>query len=411
LLSGVADFTERQPALPRFMAGLSLIDGGELALSTGSRGKRLGVVLDHRDGTVSASVSAQVSQFGLLERADQDRLLQGWGDALAGFCTGRNAAVAIRVTERAAPGGQEVHVDWFDANRRVDRSSDPAVSYSSLLDDSADQLRCHETLITVTVDPRRLRQVGHRVDRLAAAINTLVDELRLLSGRLAGAGLLAGPPLSLVETAEVLRVRCDPFCAHRVSQRRRSLAELAGAVSRYNAGPMATEIAWSWVRVDRSVHRTYWVAEWPRLDLPPAWLGSMLLFAGPSEASRTFTICYEPISPSQSARQVRRDATRLASDTEHRARAGFRIGAAQRRVEADVARREAELVAGFPELAYSAFLTISAKSSDSLEAASAEWEQTAATAGLELRSLDGRHDLALLTSLPVGRGLTRTRSA
>jgi hypothetical protein len=174
---------------------------------------------------------------------------------------------------------------------------------------------------------------------------------------------------------------------------------------------MSTEIAWSWVRVDSSVHRTYWVAEWPRLDLPPAWLGSMLLFAGPSEASRTFTICYEPIAPSQSARQVRRDATRLASDTEHRARAGFRVGAAQRRVEADVARREAELVAGFPELAYSAFLTISAKSSDSLEAASAEWEQTAATAGLELRSLDGRHDLALLTSLPVGRGLARTRSA
>ncbi|HEX9548138.1 MAG TPA: hypothetical protein VF942_12430 [Acidimicrobiales bacterium] len=49
--------------------------------------------------------------------------------------------------------------------------------------------------------------------------------------------------LSPVETAEALRVRCGPFCAHRISERRRSLAELAGVVSRYNAGPIATEVA------------------------------------------------------------------------------------------------------------------------------------------------------------------------
>jgi len=134
----------------------------------------------------------------------------------------------------------------------------------------------------------------------------------------------------------------------------------------------------------------------------------MLLQAG---GVRTFAIHYEPVAPSRSQRRVDRDSTRLAADEEQRTRGGFRIGARHRRAQAAVLERESELVAGFFELEYAGFVTVTAADVDTLERSCAEYEQTAAQAGLELRPLDGRHDLALVCTLPVGRGLAPRRIA
>ena len=100
-----------------------------------------------------------------------------------------------------------------------------------------------------------------------------------------------------------------------------------------------------------------------------------------------------------------RDSTRLAADEEQRTRGGFRIGARHRRAQSAVLEREAELVAGFYELEYAGFVSISASNLEELERSCAEYEQVAAQSGLELRALDGRHDLGIVCSLPLGRGL------
>jgi hypothetical protein len=154
------------------------------------------------------------------------------------------------------------------------------------------------------------------------------------------------------------------------------------------------------------VHRTYWIAEWPRLDVPPNWLEPVLLHAG---GTRSFSLHYEPVPPSRSQRRIDRDSTRLAADEEQRSRSGFRIGARHRRAQHAVVEREAELVAGFHELEYAGFVTVSAPEVDTLDRSCAEYEQVAAQAGLELRALDGRHDLGLVCSLPLGRGLAPRR--
>ena len=57
------------------------------------------------------------------------------------------------------------------------------------------------------------------------------------------------------------------------------------------------------------------------------------------------------------------------------------------------------------DLAYAGFMTVTAADCESLLAACASYEQAAAQAGLDLRPLDGQHDLGLVTALPVGRGL------
>jgi hypothetical protein len=99
----------------------------------------------------------------------------------------------------------------------------------------------------------------------------------------------------------------------------------------------------------------------------------------------------------------------LSSDEEQRSRSGFRIGARHRRAEADVLEREAELVAGYAEFEFVGFVVVTAGDLDELERSCAEYEQVAAQSGLELRRLDGRHDLALACALPMGRGLARRR--
>src|SRR5262249_14971389 len=155
--------------------------------------------------------------------------------------------------------------------------SEAHVSYAQLLADAGPAATVHDLLVTVTVDLRRVPRRG--VARQAVtdqAADILLEELRLLTGRLEAAGLAVDPPPSASGVAEVLRLRCDPSCVTRIEGRRRSLAALAGAVSPYNCGPIVTDASWSTLRSDGSFHRTYWVAEWPRLEMGPNWLEPLL---------------------------------------------------------------------------------------------------------------------------------------
>lgn len=405
LLSGTAEDARRDPKLPPFLDGLSLVDAGPVpwAPLTGVAG--VGVVVDRNRRTVSASLRVAGRDFSLLERPDQERLIQLWGDALAGFCAERTAVESVRVSEWAAPAGVAQHERYLAVAGAASAGSEAHRSYEELLAEAGPIATSHDVLVTVTVATRRVRRRSSAaLDGNAASVDALLEELRLLAARLEIAGLTVEGPLSAVQTAEALRLRCDPAAAGTLETRGRSLAALAGAVSRYNAGPLATDARWSALVVDGSVHRTYWIAEWPRLEVGPNWLEPLLLHAG---AVRCFAIHYEPVPPSRAFRRIERDATRLGADEEQRARSGFRIGARHRRAEEAVMEREAELVAGYAELEFAGFVTVTAADEASLSVACSEYEQAAAQAGLEIRPLGGRHDAGFVCTLPLGRGLAR----
>ena len=405
LLTGTPTDSGRQPPLPPFLTGLSILDVGALAWSPSTIHDGAAVVSDRRQRTLSASVRVRGREFSLIERSEQERIVQLWGDALAGFCTERGPVSRIRVTEWAAPGGAAERARLTSASP-VASDHDAARSYDELLAEAGPSAIRHEILVTLTVDQRRIRRRDTSRPDSAAGIDTLFEELRLLTSRLEGAGLTVSPPLSARETATALRLRLDPQSADPIAVRGASLAELAGLLNVHSATPLATESTWGRLRADGAFHRTYWVAEWPRLDVPPNWLEPLLLYGG---GVRTFALHYEPVPPSRSQRRIDRDSTRLAADEEQRARTGFRVGARHRRAQTAVAEREAELVAGYAELEFAGFLTVSAADEQTLERSCAEYEQAAAQAGLELRALHGRHDLGVVCALPVGRGLAERR--
>jgi hypothetical protein len=391
--------------LPPFMAGLTVIDAGPAPWTRPVRLAGVGVVVDRRTRTVSGTLRAHAGGFCLVDRAEQERLVAAWGDALAGFCREGGPVSSVRWTEWMAPTGVD-GCEGFLAEHGTG-TGDAVGDYRRLLAAAASASTAHDVLITVTVDQRRLGGRRHGAgDAHSAAVDALLEQLHLLTARLEGCGLTVDPPLSPAELADVIRRRFDPHGAVAV-RRPESLAAAAGVTAAHRATPLATDAAWSHLRVDGSAHRSFWVAEWPRLEAPPNWIEPLLLHPG---AVRTVSVVYEPVPPGQSRRQVDREATKLVSDEEQRVRSGFRIGARHRRQQEALAEREAELVAGYAELCFAGFLTVSVPDPNQLDEACAGYVQAAAQAGLDLRRLDGRHDLGLLCALPVGRGLATRRA-
>ena len=395
LLSAAQDGRE-QPALPPFLAGIRLLE----APSEWGRLAGAGVVHDSSGGAMSAVVRVRGQDFALAPRDEQIRLLAGWGDVLAGFSTERGAVARLSWTDFTTPTGMRDHLSWLVTQPHP--GSDAAESYRELLNGTGALSAGHDVLVAVTVTRERLtggRGAGAD-DRLLAVLGNAVDTL--IRG-LRSAGLLAEDPLTAGELAAVLRGRLDPTRIRKTSSG--SLAERLGLVQPANAGPLAVEVEWSRLRTDGAWHRTYWIAEWPRLTQHPDWMEPVLAFA--SSGSRALTVLFEPVAPSASRRRVDRDSIKLDTDATSRAERGRRVDAGHRRLQAAVAEREAELVAGYAEVTYAGLVTVTADDDQALRAACDECEQIAREHGLELRPLDGRHDVAFAAALPLGLGLSR----
>ena len=399
LLTASRDGTE-QPALPPFLAGICLLE----APSDWGRLAGAGVIHDTSGGAMSAVVRVRGQDFALAPRDEQVRLLAGWGDVLAGFATERGAVARLSWTDFTTPTGMRDHLTWLAA--QPNPGSHAAESYRELLYGTGALSSGHDVLVTVTVTRERLTGARRAAvdERLLAVLGTAVDTL--IRG-LRTASLLAEDPLTVGELAAVLRGRLDPTRMRKASSG--SLAERLGLVQPANAGPLAVDVEWSRLRTDGAWHRTYWIAEWPRLTQHPDWMEPVLAFAG--SGSRALTVLFEPVAPSASRRRVDRESIKLDTDATSRAERGRRVDAGHRRLQAAVAEREAELVAGYAEVAYAGLVTVTADDDQALRGACDECEQIAREHGLELRPLDGRHDIAFAAALPLGLGLSRSWAA
>lgn len=392
--------------LPPPLMGLRLLDVDAPWLSTPGRLAGVGVVWDTQAGAVTAALRVTGDgQFSLLPADAQDARVALWGDSLAAFCRERPTVSRVAwhewstVARLAAPIGVE--------RSPVVALARAADDYADLLTHAAPKVVTHDILVTVTVDlaavpARRARPT----DALSAGLQLLVEELRLFSVRLEAAGLAVDAPLTPADLAEAARTRSSPFAE---AQHRALAASLAAGlgVAAVDTAPMAVEEAWDHVRVDGAVHRSWWVEGWPRSEVPAVWMDLLLLGGA---CTRTVTVVFEPVAPSQSARAVDEVSVALDSAEASKSKHGFRVRAGDRRAREDVERREHELVAGHGELAYCGLVTVSAPTIEELDDAGADFEQGAAHAGLQLRPLESRHAAGWVSSLPLGRTVATRRS-
>lgn len=397
------------PALPPPLAGQQF-----LAVAPGALGARPAapgpavVVVDARAGSYAATVRVSGSAFALVDRAEQDSLLARWGVALSSFCRERGVVASLRWSEWAAPAGADEQLAYLSAQAHDDDDDPAVVSYRALLSGAGPLATRHEVLVTLTVSSDRVPlSPRHHGDRQAACVEALLGQVDGLATRCRKAGLAVSDPLTAPELARALRVRLDPTVVATLDRRGRALGDLAGLVRPANGGPLASELAWGHWAVDSSYHRAFWIADWPRQPVDPTWMSDLILCG---HVRRSVVVICEPVAPRASQRAIESAAAKLGSDEEHRQRTGFRVGAHHRRAREAVDEREDEIAAGFGEFSYAGVVVVSAPDLEALEKACAEVDDVAAGCAMELRPLNGRHDLGLAASLPLARGLHPRRT-
>jgi hypothetical protein len=370
----------------------------------------IGVFRDPALGTLTAVLAVRVRAFGLLAEADQERRLDRWGRVLAGLA--RNDAIVRRVCvlERTVPAdGDEMQRYLAEARDRDLPASDSASrSYEALLQTAGDVTQDHELFVSIQVDERRAAGRGRRgrgqqrVDPRRLACEVLVRELLTFGSRFEPADVVVDGALSPRTLSRAIKLAFDPYGREGSNRLGVASPDMAGC-DPAAFGPIAAETAWDSYRTDSAVHRTYWIAQWPRLAVGPAFLTPLLLSA---QVVRSVAITIEPVFPDRARRAVEAAVTSEEADEQLRAERGFRTTARRRKQQQATLRRELELAEGHQEVRFAGYVTVSGRDLDELEVACERVEQAAHQAYLDLQPLYGQQDLGFTQgALPIGRGL------
>jgi antitoxin (DNA-binding transcriptional repressor) of toxin-antitoxin stability system len=344
------------------------------------------LIVDRRAGTATGVLRVAGTGFVLDESGSQEHKVAGWGRVLAGLCQ-QPSIVRVQLLARTAPGGLGPARQWW-RDHCVTPTNELTAALAGMLD--AGFLRPHTrgTLLAVAVRVPRARR------RLTVAeVAAVAKHLDSIASSLAGAGLTADGWLDRQDLAAVVRSAYDPQAASRAD----------GPPSIVLAGLVGVREEWSHLYTDTAVHATYWVAEWPRNDVHPAFLQPLLLG---EPTARTLTVIVEPVATRKALREIRQAKAEHVADAAQRARIG-QIEAESTRAEvADLERREAELVSGHGDLRFTGLITISAPDLAALEERAAAMETAAAQAMCEVRRLVGQQGHAHLAAmLPLARGV------
>ncbi|HEX3975728.1 MAG TPA: SCO6880 family protein [Solirubrobacteraceae bacterium] len=360
-------------------------------------GRSLGAVSERSGRRLTSVLACRVVAFSLLDQEAQERRLARWGLVLSG--AGGTAIRRVQWIERTAPAQGDELVRWVHAER------DPAVplrgtpmidSYLELISSTARVTQEHEVLLAIQVDAQRVRDRG-----ADSATRALVEQTERVAQGLEAAEVTVLGALSPGQLARALRTAFDPYA-------RTELAALDACdpdrdgLDEVNAWPLGAREAWEHYQADGALHATYWIGAWPRIEVSPMFMDSLL---GHSGVVRTVSVTFEPLAGDRSTREVEAAITRDRADRELRARFGQSETARQRQVADATRRREAELAAGHSEVRLSGFVTVTGRDPDDLRRACAEVTEQAARARLELHRLYGQQADAFTFTLPLCRGL------
>ena len=353
------------------------------------------MIHDPHANTLTAVAKVRHPSFVLLSPADQERRVASWGRVYATCCqSGRISR--IQVLERTLPdSGEGIRRHWQE--RGTADGSWAARQYQQLVDQAGPATERHETTISVSLDLARARRaVRAEGGGMAGAAAVLRRELTTVVAALRAADITIDGWVQPEDLAVMLRLAYDPAA---------SLALDRTAVGRdpHTAGPLVVNEHFDHLRTDSGVHAVYWISEWPRSEVFPSFLTSILLSAG---VRRATSLVAQPLTTAEAMRAVRRERVEYQTDAAHRQRVGQISDFTAEQEWADVTQRERDLVAGHGDLRYAGFLSVTAPDLDSLQAARAAIEQAAVQAGCETRLLVGQQAQAFVAAaLPLCRGI------
>ncbi len=354
------------------LAGLRL-------LSVGTR--HMGVVHDHRGRTLTAALSLRGQGFALLGPDDQDRRVAAWSSVLATLAREGSQIRRVQWLAASFPDQGFGVRSYLATAQRADPASACVASYEALLNDIDVDACTHDVVLTLQVRLTKSVENGAAVleREIASLTRLLVDADIVVEGVLGVDDFIA----RLLRTYEPFPESADDV------------------VVSHDPWPMALEEEWTRVRVDGLLHVTFWVAEWPRIEVRSDFLAPLLL----GSARATLSVVMEPLGPEKAVRKIEASRTADLADAELRRRSGFMSTARHSRESEVLARRESELADGHASFRYSGFITVSAVSESELVAACDTVQHAASQARLVIRRLYGDQASAYTCTLPLARGL------
>jgi hypothetical protein len=374
-------------------------------LSFPFRGVELGVLADRKDGTYTAVIQARARSFALLDYEDKAQRLAAWAGVIAGLARDNSPVSRVQWLERTVPD------DGNGLGRYMRESLDPTVpvdapalqSYLALTNAAGPATEQHELYVVLQLSAnkaaRAIRQAGGK-DTGACAV--LARELDTFARRLDAAEVEVLHALGPRRLAAAIRLAYDPNARASLNKLNTVDPTRHEGVSPRNAWPRYAETHWSHYRTNDVYHVTYWIAEWPRLEVGPEFLAPLLV---QTRVMRTVSVTMEPVSTVKAMRAVGFAKTADFSEEVMRERLGF-IGTARRRSQLEaVERRESELTEGHADVRFAGYVTVTAASLEALQEACAEVEHAASLSRLELQRCDGEQDVSFSWTLPLGRGL------
>lgn len=367
-------------------------------------GEEVGVLKDHCLNAYTAVLAVRVRSFGLLDRVEQERRLSGWGDVLAGLAREQSPIRRLQWVERMVPADGDLIASYLQEERdtTVPLVSSSVASYIELVESAGAVTQDHELFLALQLDARRAwRQVKRLGRGDAGAIALLLRELETLAEHLTAAQVQVQGALRPRMLARAIRDAYDPYGrTHR--NRLAAISPTQAGLSPAGAWPVASDESWAHYRTDSALHATYWIAQWPRIDVGATFLAPLLMQA---QVLRSVAVVMEPVAPSLAIRKVEAARTTDIADEQTRARTGFVTTARKRLQQEATARREQELADGHAELRFAGYVTVSARDPDAFERSCAEVEHAAQQARLELVRLYGQQAQAFTFTLPLARGL------
>jgi hypothetical protein len=233
----------------------------------------MGVVKDRRAGTYTGVLAVRGKSFALLDDAEKSQRLTAWGGILAGLAREGGVVHRLQWIERTVPDPGDEIGHYLKDNLALPLSSPIARAYLEVVDQAGPASQEHEALVAVQIDAAK----SQRLIKAAGgndygACEVLRRELTSLASSLMNTEVAVEGVLTPRLLAHAFRTAFDP-------ESRRLLATVGSneasrlGTSPANAGPLATEASWSTYQTDGACHATYWIAEWPRIEVGPAYGG------------------------------------------------------------------------------------------------------------------------------------------
>ena len=249
-------------------------------------GRPLGVLSERSGRRLTAVLACRVVAFSLLDHDAQERRLARWGLVLSG--AGGSAIRRLQWIERTAPAQGDELARWVHTER------DPAVplrgtpmieSYLELISSTARVTQEHEILLAVQVDAQRVRGAD-------GATRALVEQTERVAQGLEAAEVTVLGALSPGQLARTLRTAFDPYARAELSALEAADPDRDG-LDEVNAWPLGARESWDHYQADGALHATYWIGAWPRVEVSPMFMDSLL---GHSGAVRTVAVTFEPLA-------------------------------------------------------------------------------------------------------------------